>query len=351
MAVLFIHRNVIMDNLAQIREQTGSFVIPDLSGNAMGIGDFEVTRMLYGAGIRLFAVSRLEEAERIAAALPAEAEILLLSPYSTEAEAERIVNLSLTAAVGSYDSAVLLNGIAGKSGVKLKVHILFDTGLGHFGFLPEEADQAVQAVKYLTNLQVTGCFTELADRTGENKKRTLTQLAAFNACVGKLRRAEIDPGLTHIAQAEAAIHYAQLRLDAVRIGPELYGRTKKRMGLQKPYRLASQVSQVRWLPAKHYIGEGGSYRAKKPVKVAVIPIGCADGLFADIKKAGGLRGLFGKKEQPVCEIDGNRAPILGNAGACSVAVDVSTIECRPGDTVWFDVNPVLLNANIERRYI
>ena len=364
MAILIVHKDRILHNLSVIKEHTGTLVIPVLSGNAMGLGDFEIAGLLSSAGVRLFAVSRLEEAERVAAALPAEAEILLLSPYSTEDAAQKIIDLGLTAAVGSYDSAVLLNGIAERSEVKCRVHLLFDTGLGHFGFLPEEADKAVQAAKYLKNLEVTGCFTELNDTSGEDKRGAFDQLERFNRCIETLRKADINPGMTHIANSAAALHYQSLRLDAVRIGSALFGRlpVKKKLGLERAERLESTISEVRWLPAGHNIGNFSTFKAKKPVRIAVIPIGSADGIFVEkAKDAFRLRdilryrrqdlALLFKKEKLVCEIDGKKARLLGAVGEYSVAVDVSSLECGAGDAVSFDVSPIFINANVERRYI
>lgn len=364
MATLFIHKDKILHNLAVLREQTGTLVIPVLSGNAMGLGDFETARLLSDAGVRLFAVSRLEEAKRLASVLPPEAEILLLSPYSTEAAAQQIVDLNLTAAVGSYDSAVLLSGLAERAGVKCRVHLLFDTGLGHYGFLPQEADKAVQAAKYLKNIEVAGCFTELIDPTGRDKKGAFEQLKQFNLCVETLRKADIHPGLTHIAGSAAGLRYPSLRLDAVRVANGLFGNptAKRKLGLQKVYRLASEVSEVRWLPSGHTVGTDKRYRVKKPIRIAVIPIGYADGVFVEkVKDAFRFRdilryrrqdfALLFRKEKLMCEIGGKKAPLVGAVGAYAVAADVSDMDCAPGDTVMLDCSSVLVGANVERSYL
>ena len=364
MAVLVVHKERILHNLSTLKERTGSLVIPVLSGNAMGLGDCEVAGLLAGSGVRLFAVSRLEEAERIASAVPPEAEILLLSPYSTESAAQKIVDLGLTAAIGSYDSAVLLNGIAERSNTKCRVHLLFDTGLGHFGFLPEEAEKAVQAAKYLKNLEVKGCFTGLTDTSGENKKGLFEQYERFTRCIETLRKANINPGMLHIANSAAALRYQSLRLDAVRVGSALFGLlpARKKLGLQKVGRLESAISDVRWLPAGRSIGNFGRYKAKKPVRIAVVPVGPADGLFVEkAKDSFRLRdilryrrndfALLFRREGLTCEIGGKKAPLVGAVGEYSIAVNVSDLDCSVGDTVAFDVNPIFINANVERRYI
>jgi alanine racemase len=363
LTTLVIQKDRILGNLEALRIHTDSMIIPVLKGNAYGLGDFELARILSNADVKLFGVSRLEEAERLATVLP-DAEILLMSPYSTEEDVEKIVNLNLTATIGSYDSAVLLNGIAEKSGVKCRVHIKFDTGMGRYGFLPEEVEKAVQAVKYLTNLEVTGCFTHLSNCFGRDKKSVLRQHTLFLGCIDTLRKAGINPGLCHIANSAAAILYPQLRLDGVRIGSALLGRVlvKNKLGLKKVGRLESTICDIRWLPAGHNIGYANTYKTKKPVRIAVIPVGYADGLFVektkdafrfrDILRYGfsDFKLLF-RSERLTCEINGKQAHILGRVGLCSVVADISSIDCKPSDLASFDVNPLFVNSNVERRYI
>jgi len=363
MPTLVVQKDRIIHNLRAIEKETGVTVIPVLKGNAYGLGDCQTAKVLADSGVNLIAASRLEEAERIAATL-AETEILLLAPYSTEAAAEKIVGLGLTAAIGSYESAVLLNGIAEKNGVKCRVHIKFDTGMGRFGFLPEEADKAVQAARYLKNLTVTGCFSHFSNAFGKDKKGILKQLELFNRCTDELRKTEIDPGLTHIANSAAALLYPGARLSAVRAGSALLGRLsiKNKLGLKKVGRFDSEVCETRWLPAGHNIGYANTFTTRGPTKIAVIPAGYADGLFVqkiqdtfrfrDILRYGwhDFKLIF-RKPKLYCEINGEKAPLLGIVGLCSVIADVSSIQCDNGDTASFDVNPLFINDNVPRTYI
>lgn len=364
MKVLSVQKDLLLHNLEAVKQLVGVPVIPVLKGNAYGLGDCEVAKILYGAGVRQFACARMEEAERLAAALPEEAEILLLSPYSTQEDAEKIINLNLTAAIGSYDSAVLLNGLAEKSGVTCRVHIKFDTGMGRFGFLPSEADKAVQAVKYLKNLELAGCFSHLSNSFGRSRKSAQRQLALLNECVKTLRDAGVEPGIVHIANSPAALRSPDMRLDAVRIGSALLGRVavRNRLGLKKVGRLESDITEIRWLPKGHNIGYADTYKTKTAKRIAVIQVGYADGVFVEKKRdTFRLRDilrygyadakLLFKKPWLTCEIKGRPARILGRVGFCNVVADVTDIECKPGDIAVFDVNPLYINANVERRYI
>lgn len=52
-----------------------------------------------------------------------------------------------------------------------------------------------------------------------------------------------------------------------------------------------------------------------------------------------------------CSINGKKVPVIGRVGMCNVVLDVTNTECRPGDVVTFEVNPILVNANVERKFI
>ena len=363
MTTLVVQGDKLIYNLNALQTTCGVPCIPVLKGNAYGLGDMVIAKILHEAGVNFFACSRIEEAERLAAAVP-NAEILMLTPYSSEQDAERIIDAKITATIGSYDSAVLLNGIAEKKGVKCRVHIKYDTGMGRFGFLPEEAEKAASAAKYLQNLEVCGCFTHLSNCFGKDKKGVFKQVELFVKCIEILKRNGVEPGLVHAANSAAALLYPELRLGAVRVGSALLGRVsvKNKLGLKKVGKLESEICDVRWLPAKHNIGYANTYKTKKPMKIAVIPVGYADGLFVEKMKDTfrfrdilrfGLKDfkLLFKKEKLFCEIAGKRAAIIGRIGLCNVIADVSNLECNPGDIVSFETNPLFVNSNVQRSYI
>ena len=363
MSTLVVQTDRILANLEAMRKHTEVPVIPVLKGNAYGLGDVAVARLLRDrADVHLFAVSRLEEARRLKEALPGE-EIFLLSPYGIEAEAAEIIRLGLTATVGSYGSAVLLNGLAEKAGVRARVHLKFDTGLGRSGFLPEESEKAVQAAKYLKNLDVAGCFSHFSNCFGKSKKSVAEQLERFESCMTALKNAGVEPGLRHIAASNGAILYPSARMDAVRCGSALLGRVgvKSKLKLQRVGVLECPIADVRWLPAGHNVGYGNTYTTKKPARIATVQAGYADGLFLQ-KRRDAFRtrdilrdGWHDFKEllhrAPLyCTVAGKPARILGRVGMCTVVIDVSDIECSAGELVTFDVNPLLVNANVERVY-
>lgn len=363
MSELVVKKSYIADNYRELCSEIGVTVIPMLKGNAYGLGDTETASALYDAGAKTFAVSRLEEALRLHGVLK-DAEILLLSPYGTEAAVKKILECGITATVGSYDSAVLLNGAAARQNRKCRVHFAFDTGMGRYGFLPAETGQAVKAAKYLPNLELCGCFSHFSNSFSKDNSSVHEQTSLFNECLSELEKSGINPGMRHIANSNAALKYPETRFDAVRIGSALLGRVAvgTRLKLKDVCEFSCDVCEVRWLPAGQNVGYGNTFKTKKAVRIAVIPAGYADGLYVskvkdtfrlrDVLRYGwqDAKSLIGKGSL-CCEINGRSAPLIGRIGFTTVVADISKIECEVGDRAKFHINPMYVNSNVERRYV
>jgi alanine racemase len=94
----------------------------------------------------------------------------------------------------------------------------------------------------------------------------------------------------------------------------------------------TQVAQVKELPAGSYVGYGATYRTSGPERIAVIPVGYADG--------------FRRAPQHWGEVllQGQRAPIVGRVCMDQTMINVTAIPgVRQGDEV------VLIGAQGEDR--
>jgi len=87
-------------------------------------------------------------------------------------------------------------------------------------------------------------------------------------------------------------------------------------------KLLSTISQIRTVAAGEGIGYAPKSQLLRDTRVAVVPVGYADGLPR--KLGNGLGHVF------IC---GKRCPILGNVCMDMVMVDVSDVPCKEGDQV------------------
>ncbi len=364
MKTLLVEKNKIRANLEVIKETAGKAqVIAVLKANAYGLGLQEMAGLCREAGIRRFAVTEPEDAVSLRDWGFGEEEILVLRSTANEEEVRMILQAGATATVGSYDAALALNGLAESQGMMCDVHVKVDTGMGRYGFLPTEIDRILSVYRYLKNLTVTGTYTHYANAF-RSAKKTQEQLDAFNAVVEKIRSAGFEPGMLHASNSEAMFGCKMPNLDAVRIGSALGGRViaKGDHGLQKTGRLQSQITEVRWLPTGAPVGYGSSYVTKHPTRVAVIPVGSADGYMLEktrvlsrfpdcFRAACGMMLAFFRRRRYYVSVGGKRAPVIGHVGVNHTAVDVTDIECSPGTAVLLDAAPLYVPASIPRQYV
>lgn len=345
MTTLLVQSDRILSNYRLLQKQSRDIpLLPVLEGNAHGLGDAAVARFLVNEGVRTLAVARLEEAVRVAEAVRG-VDILLLTPYAGEADVEAILENDLIAAVGSNDEAVLLSSLASQLHRRARAQLCFDFGVGRFGYEPQEASKAAQTLRRLGNVDLTGVFTILP-RKG-SKARRLDDRKRFDRVLAALEREELHPPVLHMADTTLAAQYPALACGAVRTDGDLFGRgpAGERHGLKKVGRLVSEISDLKWLKPGATVGEDGKCRVRRATHVAVVPAGVADGL------GGGAPRSFRLFRGASCEINGRRAPLIGKPGLTSLTVDVTDIECAPGDIVSFDADPLRVSAFVRRDYV
>ena len=139
--------------------------------------------------------------------------------------------------------------------------------------------------------------------------------------------AGIKPEIRHCCNSGATILYPEFALDMVRPGIITYGNAPSdelegALSLRPMMSLHSMIAQVRTVPAGTDISYGRLYRTKEETRVAVLPIGYADGLS---------RLLTGKAS---FYLQGHQVPVIGRICMDMCMIDVSNVpEAKPGDVV------------------
>ena len=203
---LLVQTDRILANYRILNKQAGGTpLIPVLEANAYGLGDVAVAKLLAGEGVRLMAVSRLDEAVRVSEAVRG-VDVMLLTPYANEEDIATILQHDIIGAVGSNDSAVLYSSLSRKLRTRARVQLCFDFGTGRFGFEPQEAAKAAQTIKHLENVELTGVFTILPSGAKPKAKVQEQQLKDFQKVITAIEREGLQPGITHMADtAQAAL--------------------------------------------------------------------------------------------------------------------------------------------------
>jgi alanine racemase len=307
---------------------------------AYGHGAVECAQALEQEGATWMGVTSLDEAIPLREE-GIESRILLMTGF-WHGEQEEIVRLGLTPTVWEVGHIELMERAAASVGVSQHaIHLKLDSGMGRLGAAPEELPQICAALKSSSHLKVEGFSTHIASSEVLDAPSVGEQLKVFEDARRTLREYGFDPPLVHAANTSALISHHESWNRMVRPGLALYGyylpfesagRTVSGSGLRlsvKPVLTwKTRILSLRQMRAGQALGYGGTYVTKAPSRIAVLPVGYADGLN---------RGLSSGGRVIVRE---HYAPIVGRISMDLTLVDVTGV---PGVNVADEV--VLLGSS------
>ncbi|GAB4249277.1 MAG: alanine racemase [Thermoleophilia bacterium] len=243
----------------------------------------------------------------------------LFSLEEIEAVAERRVDFTVIS-----EEMIGLLAAAATRGPALNIHLKLDTGMNRQGVKPGAVGRFVRLAEQLQRIQFRGLMTHFAC-ADENLECARAQLDRFLQTISPLT--ERWPHLLrHAANSAATLRLPESHLDAVRTGIAIYGLSPFQTdpgtdGLEPALRWESVVAAVKSLPRGESAGYGHTFQARTATRLALVPLGYADGL---------RRGLSNQGE---VLIRGRRCRIAGRISMDSFLVDVGETAVRAGDTV------------------
>ena len=348
-----IEKERIQNNIALLQKRTEDAVIWGVvKGDGYGLGVVPEARLLAAGGIDHFAVTDLREAKALREAGFREEPILMIRGTADPGEIDALLDLGVILSVGSYEDAVAANNVAAQRSTVAEIHLELDTGMGRYGFLPDEMEKVFSVYRCMQSLAVTGVYTHF--RSADSKKITMAQYDLFQEMLGKIHEAGFETGMVHCCNSTAAWRYPGLRCDAVRVGSLLLGRVafSGRNGLKPVGYAEAELEEIRDLPAGSTVGYGGAWKAKRPTTIAVVSLGWYHGYGVnrgyDVWRprdcfrgmARELKALLRRKALYV-QVNGTPCRVLGHVGMVNIVVDVTGLDCQLGDRVTAEINPLL----------
>jgi len=210
-----------------------------------------------------------------------------------------------------------------------------DTGMGRLGVAPEDLPQVCAALKQASHLVLEGLSTHLASSEVLDAPSVEEQLKGFDAARRTLRNEGLEPLLLHTANTSAVISRRESWKTMVRPGAALYGYylpferagrevsgSKLRLAVKPVLTWKTRILSLRDVRANQALSYGGIYVTKAPARIAVLPVGYADGL----NRALSSRGRVIIRE--------HYAPIVGRISMDLTLVDVTgLVDVSVGDEV------------------
>jgi alanine racemase len=305
-----------------------------VKADAYGHGAVECARALEEEGARWFGVTSLDEAIPLREA-GINGRVLLMTGF-WRGEEEEIIRLGLTPTIWETGQIELFEKAATALAVsKYPIHLKVDTGMGRLGVAPEDLPRICSALKSSPHLALEGLSTHLASSEVLDEPSVAVQLKSFADARNLLRNEGFNPPLIHAANTGAVISRPESWNTMVRPGIALYGyhmpfeRAARevsgsglRLAVKPVLTWKTRILSLRDMRANQALGYGGIYVTKAPARIAVLPVGYADGLNRKISSQG--RVIVGE----------HYAPIVGRISMDLTLADVTGL---PGVSVGDEV--------------
>ena len=236
-----------------------------------------------------------------------------------------LVAQDVTLTVTNLEEIPLLLEAAHLAGRPAQVHIKIDSGMTRSGALPEKALPLIEAARACKLVRLTGLFTHFACAEDRDKSTTREQLARFLAAVDA---SGPRGGLVlHAANSAATIDLPETHLDMVRPGLAVFGYQPSHtlynyLPLKPLLRLTAPIVLIKDAPAGAATGYGLTYRFQRDARVAVVPVGYADGYFRSLSNLAVMR------------VHGVNCPVRGRVSMDQTVIEITDVpRAVVGDTV------------------
>ncbi|WP_276353834.1 alanine racemase [Cohnella caldifontis] len=312
-----ISLDAIRRNIGLFRERlpSGTRLLASVKANAYGHGAVETAREAAAAGADYLGVAFLDEALQLRrAGIRTPILVLGFTPADgLEAAREHGITINL------YREDVLAAAAElPANGIKLKVHVKIDSGMGRLGLLPGPAAESfLDRACRVPGLEVEGLFTHFARADEKDKSYTRMQVERFAGVVDYVRRQGLPVSIVHSGNSAAGIDLPEWVGGMLRLGISMYGLypsgevNGERTPLEPAMTLKTELVHVKRLGAGEGISYGTRYFTSREETIGTLPIGYADGFS---------RMLSGKAEALV---RGRRVPVVGTIcmDQCMIRLD------------------------------
>jgi alanine racemase len=302
-------------NLRVLARASKSPVWSVLKADGYGHGAKAVARTLERAGTAGICVALLEEAIELREAgikLP----ILVMGGYYGGAWGD-LLRHDLTPVV--YDPSHI-EGLADEvrftGSEPIRVHLKVDTGMARLGVTPRELPAVAKTFLRRPEVVLDGMMTHFACADSGEMESVTHQLDVFDAVTRELREMGLSPKVRHAANSAAVFQCERAHLDFVRPGIALFGvepSPKMAPELRPAMCIRTEVVALRDLDAGDTAGYGATWTARRPSRIATIPLGYADGLSRALSNKGHVL------------VRGRRAPIVGAVSMDLTMIDVTDV--------------------------
>ncbi len=319
-----------------------------IKANAYGHDAVKVALILAGAGVRWLGVSDVQEGARVRRAVQGVApvehrltpgmaaqEMRLLVMGGLEAEdCRQVVEEDLTPVIWTVAHVEMLERAAEATGKPVRVHLEIDSGMCRQGVDVAGVGEVARRLEGSRWVSCEGVMSHLAAAEVAGSEQTRRQQERFARALQVVAAEGIRPVWLHLAASSAVDEggtLAWMREQArnqgarvmIRPGVALYGYCVPiasgvlRPQLRPVLTWKTRVIGVREIDAGESVGYGGTFTAASRMRLALLPVGYADGLRRAASSGVGNGWVM---------IQGRRAAVVGRVSMNLTTVDITAIE-------------------------
>jgi alanine racemase len=322
---LEIDEDALAGNVRQLKSLLNQDVtlMAVVKADGYGHGMLRVARTALLNGATYLGVANIMEALTLRDA-GIEAPILVLSYVPTHA-VRQAIQQDITVTVFDLEQARQYERASRDIQGNLKYHVKVDTGMGRLGAMPDEVVGLFRYLAAMKNLDLNGIYTHFST-ADTDADYVAEQAKVFRNLLKMLRAAGFQFKYVHAANSAALLRSNDYHFNMVRPGLVMYGLKPDTMtlpsGIKSLLTWKTVVLQVKTLPPGHPVGYGNTYTTRSTERIAILPIGYADGLRRAPQT---WREVL---------IRGQRVPLIGRISMEKCAVNVSALSAvHAGDEV------------------
>ena len=320
-----------------------------------GHGALNISRTALSNGADALGTLTLEEAALLRRD-GIKAPITALAPAPAFSAAE-FIKLGVTPTADSLDFIRALDN-ATPAGKKTYYHIDIDSGLKRWGVDPDDLPAFLKGTLKFKKAAPAALSTHIAYAPLKNMIEAEEKLSSFKE-LGEYAK-KLYPGLKlHAANSAVLCDFPHWQLDMTRIGNLIYGLYPSKVylkkikgppikGLERPWKFYARVISIKTVKKGESLGYANEYVACKPMTIAAIPAGYADGLTLEPSEKS-IKITAGQAYWGV--INGRQAPFVGRSAIAHTLLDITGIPgVGIGTPVLLPVRRTAASARITRIY-
>jgi alanine racemase len=240
---------------------------------------------------------------------------------------EDCINFQLEPAIYSFNQLdTFIKELIFQGQTAYPVHLKIDTGMKRLGFELSELQRVCEILNAQPEIRIKTVYSHLSDADNRRDKRfTEHQIQRFQQGTHLLSQQLNYHFDRHILNSEGIFNYSRAQFEMVRLGIGMYGISSNPMvktKLQPAIKWLSAISQVKKLTKGESVGYGRTFIAENETKIAVIPVGYADGFRRSL--GNGKGGVY---------IHETYCPTVGRVCMDMIMVDVTKLHVKEGDRV------------------